>query len=167
LTCEWAQFVRGEEAVKTCVSAKRTRIDGAEFKADVAGLQVVRANGQIFTFRFVWTRIVRIQQHGRDARATNGSLFAVIVVEGVGADESGRRGEDSPFVAVGVMAGLADGIIGDDVDDEVGGTIVDKLVRFAGLEEESVAGFDVSRSFHMADKASAGDDVVKLPLRAV
>ena len=69
-------------------------------------------------------------------------LFAVVVVEGVGADESGRRGEDSPFIAVGVVAGLADGVVGDDVDDEVLGAVVEELMGFTGLEDKSVAGFD-------------------------
>ena len=40
------------------------------------------------------------------------------------------------------MAGLADGIIRDDVEDEIHGAVVGNLVRFAGVEEEGVARFD-------------------------
>src|SRR5205807_241827 len=97
----------------------------------------------------------------------NRLFFAVVVVEGVGTDELGRGGENSPFVAVGIMTGLADGIIGDDVEDEILGTVVDELVRFAGLEEEGVAGFDGGCSVFMTDDAFAGNDVVELPLRTV
>jgi len=65
------------------------------------------------------------------------------------------------------MVGLAQRIVRDDVEGEILGTVIGNLMRFAGVKEEGVAGFDGGRSIFVTDDAFAGDDVVKLPLRAV
>ena len=70
-------------------------------------------------------------------------------------------------MAVGVIVGLADGIVRDDVDDEILGAVVGNLVRFAGMEEKGVAGFDGRCAVLMTNNAFAGDYVVKLLLRTV
>src|SRR5258706_16085520 len=76
-------------------------------------------------------------------------------------------GVHAPFFAIGVVVGLANRIVRDDVENEVLGAVIGNLMRFAGVEEEGVAGFDGRRSIFVSDDAFAGDDMVELPLRAV
>src|SRR5438067_10900135 len=67
---------------------------------------------------------LRAAGHGEPgiaARFSGRSSFAVIsllpvpIIQRVGADDFAFGGTDEPFLAVGIMARFADGIIGDDV----------------------------------------------------
>src|SRR5262245_40397483 len=62
---------------------------------------------------------------------------------------------------------LADGIVGDDVKNEIVGMVVDNLVGLVRFEEEGVAGENCRRPVLVANRALTRNDVVKLPLRAV
>src|SRR5262245_2445109 len=62
---------------------------------------------------------------------------------------------------------LANGVVGDDVKNEIFGMVVDKLVGLVWLEEEGVAGENCRRPVFVANRALTRNDMVKLPLRAV
>ena len=95
------------------------------------------------------------------------SLFAVIIVQRIRADELARREGDAPLVAIGIVVRFAERIIGDDIEDEVLGGVVDNLVRFGRLEDEGVSCLDGGLAIFMPDRTAAGNDVVEFPLRAV
>lgn len=83
-------------------------------------------------------------------------FFAVEVIDRFAAHESPPRGTHEPLLAVGIVTGFADRIIGDDHDDKIDISIVGELMRLARFENEGVAGFDRRRAAVMPNDASAG-----------
>src|SRR5690349_24450438 len=53
------------------------------------------------------------------SRCLSESLFAVVILERIGANKSAFRGMDKPFLAIGEIGGFADGIVGNNVQNEV------------------------------------------------
>ena len=104
-----------------------------------------------------------------DSHFSNGgfSFLPIFILQWRGADERALGGTDEPFLAVGIIAGFANRVVRDDVEDEVFGAVVDDLMRLAGLEDERITGDNRGRAFCVADGAVAGDDVIKFPLGAV
>ena len=95
------------------------------------------------------------------------SLFAVVVFEAFGTEEAALGGADEPFVAVGIVGGFANGIIGDQQKNKVVLAVVDDLMRFAGWKDKGVALLQGRQSILVANAAGAGNDLVKFPLGAV
>ena len=94
-------------------------------------------------------------------------LFAVEVVEGVGADETAFRRAHEPFVAVGIVTRFPDRIVGD--DQEVEGLVVRRaeLMGFARLEQKGVAGGDGRFAVFVAHKTTSPGHMIEFPLGAV
>src|SRR5712691_2159304 len=88
-------------------------------------------------------------------------LLSVVVIQTLAAEQSPFGRADEPFLAIRVIARFADRIIGNDVEDEVVGTIVDKLMRFTRREDKRVACFDHCPSALVPRHASAGNNVVE------
>ena len=65
------------------------------------------------------------------------------------------------------MTRFPDRIVRHHVDDQIFSTVIKKLVRLARLKKESVAGFNRCLTIFVTNKPASGNDVVKLPLRAV
>ncbi len=65
------------------------------------------------------------------------------------------------------MTGLTDRVVGHDEQDQVLHTIVRELMRLVGWEQECVTPADGGRSVFVSDEATAGQDVIELPLGAV
>ena len=65
------------------------------------------------------------------------------------------------------MSVLPDGVFSNDVKDEIPVTVIDNLVRLAGVENERVAFFHRRIASLIAHRAATADQVVKLPLRTV
>ena len=95
------------------------------------------------------------------------SFFAFVKLQFFRTEDSAVGNGDAPFVAVGIIPGFVDGIVGDDVEDEVLRAVVDDLVGFVGFEDEGVAGLDARGAVLVADGAGAGDDMIEFPLRAM
>jgi hypothetical protein len=70
-------------------------------------------------------------------------------------------------LAVRIISGLTDGIVGHDIKDKVLRAVVSELVGLSGRENEGVARFDWIRAVLMPDEAGSGDNMVKFPLGAV
>src|SRR3954471_237831 len=94
-------------------------------------------------------------------------LFAIKKIERLTAEQSALGRADEPLAAIGIVAGLADGIIRGDEDEQGFGPVVGELVRLFGLEDERVAGFDRRGAILVARGAAAGEHVIEFPLRAV
>src|SRR5581483_6753357 len=95
------------------------------------------------------------------------SLLTVEVIDTAGAQIDPLRRLNAPFSTVGIVKRFAHGIVGDDVDDEILGAVVEKLMRLSGSKEAGVAGNDRLRSLVVAHVSFTGNDVIELPLRAV
>ena len=95
------------------------------------------------------------------------SLFAVEVIQIFAAHQAAFGGADSPFVAIGVMAGFADGVVGYDIENQIALAVVDEGMRLAWLEDEGVARRDGRLAVFVAHETFARNHMVKFPLRAV
>lgn len=95
------------------------------------------------------------------------SLLPVVVIQRFAAEDAAFGGAHAPLPAVRIIDRFTDGIVRDDVEDEVVRAVVDELVWFVWFEEEGVAGADGRRAVLMPRGARAGDDVIELPLRTV
>ena len=94
-------------------------------------------------------------------------FLALEIVQRRGGDHPSLGRTNHPFAAVGIVAGFANGVVSHDVDDEILGAVVEKLVRFVGFEEEGVARSDGSEAGGVTRLAAAGEHVVELELGAV
>src|SRR5205809_6896495 len=64
---------------------------------------------------------------------------------------------DRPFATVGVITGIAAGVVGDDVINKIFLTRVRQLMRLAWSEKEAVASAHFSCALLVADAATAGN----------
>jgi hypothetical protein len=94
-------------------------------------------------------------------------LFSIVVIQMFRSKQSSLRRTDKPFTAVRVVARFADWVISDNVKHKVILAIVNQLVRLAWLEDKGIAGSDRRHPLAVAKLSGAGNDVVKLPLRAL
>ena len=93
-----------------------------------------------------------------------GLFFAIQVFKPLRAEEAPLGCLDEPLVAVRVVGAFADGVIGDDVVDEVFGAVVSYLMCFAGREDKGIAWLNGGGAVIIANKTRSGDDVVEFPL---
>ena len=70
--------------------------------------------------------------------ATKPLFFAVVVVDRVGADQSGLGRFNEPFIAVRIITGLAPRIVRDNQNDKIRRIVIGNLVRFARSKNEGV-----------------------------
>src|SRR5262245_8047397 len=103
----------------------------------------------------------------RFTRNESASFFAIVRVEWFAAQDAAFRRTHTPLLAIRIIEGLADGIVRDDVDDQIRLAVVDELVRFTGFKQERVAGYNRSGTVRVPHGASSGNHMVKFPLRAV
>jgi len=94
-------------------------------------------------------------------------FLTVVIIQRFRADHPSIGVDCRPLIAVGVMAGVADWIIGDDVENQILGAGIPDLMRFAGLKDERVARFDRCGPINVPDSPLAGNDMVELPLAAM
>src|SRR5215472_16722787 len=95
------------------------------------------------------------------------SLFAVEIVKGTGTDDFSFGRTYQIFVAIRIVARLANRIISDYVKDQVLSSVISHLMGLTRLEDESVTSLDIHRAILVADFSGTGNDVVELPLRTV
>src|SRR5436190_4309391 len=95
------------------------------------------------------------------------SFFSIEVIQILRADNRTLWRTHDPFLAAGIIRGLADGIIRHDIEHEILRTVVGDLVRLTRLKNESVARLNRRRPILVPDAAPAGDYMVEFPLRAV
>src|SRR4029453_9532235 len=104
------------DAPQVCADAPQTRVDASQVRA---GLRRTCVDARsTFLGRGV----------GSSPLSLFSLLFAVVRIQWFGAQDAAVRTADEPFVAVGVVDGFADGVVGDDVEDEVAVAVVDELM---------------------------------------
>ena len=95
-------------------------------------------------------------------------LFAVEVIRPIAFnDDVLRRAKHRPLLAVRIIAGVADRIVGNDIVSQLVGPWIEDLVRFAWREKEGVARHHFGGSGFVPNVATTGNDQVKLRLRGV